>query len=71
MKSPTASASTPQGFSKKPVPTKFRPDEEKILEDAHNATGYSNAELIRRAVRLMGRQKQTFSNYGFLLQLTA
>lgn len=65
MNSPT-SASTPRGFSKKPVPTKFRPD-----EDAHAATGYSNAELIRRSVRLLRLQKQTFGNYGFLLQLTA
>lgn len=70
MNSPT-SASTPRGFSKKPVPTKFRPDEERILEDAHAATGYSNAELIRRSVRLLRLQKQTFGNYGFLLQLTA
>jgi hypothetical protein len=71
MRTSPTSTCTPRGFSKKPVPTKFRPDEERILEDARTATGYSQAELIRRSVRLMGRQKETFSNYGFLLQLTA
>lgn len=62
---------TPTGFSKKPVPTKFKPADEEILEAAHEATGFSHSELIRRAVRLMGRQKQAVRNYGFLLQLTA
>lgn len=59
------------GFSKKPIPTKFKPTDERILEDARKSTGFTNAELIRRAVRLMGREKKAVSNYGFLLQLTA
>lgn len=59
------------GFSKNPIPTKFKPGDEAILEDARKATGFSTSELIRRAVRLLGRQKKEVKNYGFLLQLTA
>lgn len=58
------------GFSK-PVPTKFTPREESILEDAKKATGFSNSELIRRGVRLLGRRKKEVKSYGFLLELTA
>ncbi len=57
------------GFSK-PVPTKFREQEKLILSDARRATDFSNSELIRRAVRLMGRQHAAANRYDFLLELT-
>lgn len=59
-----------EGFSK-PVPTKFLKQERTILSDAKKATGFSKSELIRRAVRLMGRQQAVVKRYDFLLELTA
>jgi hypothetical protein len=58
------------GFSK-PVPTKFKKNDENILEAARKATGFTNSELIRRAVRLLGRQHAIAKRYDFLLELTA
>lgn len=57
--------------SKKPMPTKFKPADEAILEAAHTATGMPKTELIRRSVRLMGQQQALRKDYGFLLPLTA
>lgn len=58
-------------FSKKPVPTKFRPAEEKILKHASQRTGLTNSDLIRRAVLLMGREHSSTKSYSFLLELSA
>lgn len=74
MKATLAAANTDEdqaGFSKKPVPTKFKAREEAILNNAHRATGFSNSELIRRAVRLLGRHHDLAKRYDFLLELTA
>lgn len=59
-----------QGFSRKPIPTKFLPQEEQTLADARRATGYSNSELIRRAVRLVAKQNKEAQGFGFLVELT-
>jgi hypothetical protein len=58
-----------EGFSK-PVPTKLRPSERETLRAAKKATGFSNSELIRRAVRLLERHRAAAKGYGFLLELT-
>lgn len=63
-------ASTVGTFSKA-VPTKFLQPETDILTEAKKATGFSKSELIRRAVRLLGRHKAVEQRYDFLLQLTA
>lgn len=67
---PETTYSSTVGLSK-PVPTKFRPDESTILADAKRATGLSRSELIRRSVRLMGRQQNEQKRYDFLLELVA
>lgn len=66
---PTNTGTDAEGFSK-PVPTKFKTREKTILDDARKATGFSNSELIRRAVRLMGRQRDVVKRFDFLLELT-
>lgn len=55
----------------KPVPTKFKPEDQQILASAAKATGLTNADLIRRAVRLLGRQHAVTRRYDFLLDLAA
>ncbi len=59
------------GLSKKPIPTKLTTKDENVLNAAREATGFSNSELIRRAVRLLGRQKNSVGSYNFLLDLAA
>lgn len=59
------------GLSKKPVPTKLTQKDEEVLNAARRATGFSNSELIRRAVRLLGRQQRIVGGYNFLLDLAA
>jgi hypothetical protein len=58
------------GEYSKPVPTKFLTRERAILSEAKRVTGYSNSELIRRAVRLLGRQREVVNDYGFLVSLS-
>lgn len=55
----------------RPVPTKFKPEDKEILVSAQRATGLSNADLIRRAVRLLGRQHKLTNRYDFLIDLAA
>jgi hypothetical protein len=54
-----------------PVPTKFLKNEAEFLQIAANQTGLSVSELIRRSVRLMKHQKQSFKSYAFILDLAA
>lgn len=61
---------SPTAAFTKPVPTKFRMDEKEILSAAKRATGFSHSELIRRAVRLLGRQARLVQSHSFLLDLT-
>jgi hypothetical protein len=58
-------------LSKKPVPTKLTAKDEAVLSAARQATGFTNSELIRRAVRLVRRQKEAVGNYNFLVELAA
>lgn len=55
----------------KPVPTKFLKEDEDFLNQAAHDTDMSRSKLVRLAVRLMRRQKETFRSYGFLLDLAA
>lgn len=59
------------GLSKKPVPTKLTSKDEAVLTAARQATGFTNSELIRRAVRLVKRHKEEVGNYNFLVELAA
>ena len=54
-----------------PIPTKFRATDYDIIEDAVSKTDLNRSEIIRRAVRLLGQQKQIVNGYEFLLRLTA
>lgn len=40
-----------------------------FLTTAANETGMSVSELVRRSVRLLRQQKQSFRSYGFILDL--
>ena len=53
----------------KPVPTKFTVDDTAFLQSAAQETGLPVSELVRRSVRLLKRQKETFRSYGFLLDM--
>lgn len=55
----------------KPKPIRFFPSDEKIISAATTATGMNRAEVLRRAVRLLDRQKNLVDGYEFLLRLTA
>ena len=55
----------------KPVPVRFKEDEEQFLEAAVLATGMPAAELVRRGVRLLRRQQQAAASFGFLIDLAA
>lgn len=53
-----------------PIPTKFLVgDEFAVLSEARLDTGLSRSEIVRRAVRLLGRQKKVLGNYHFVLDL--
>ena len=52
-----------------PVPVRFTETEETFLQAAGASTGLPTSELIRRAVRLMRRQQQMTSSYGFVVDL--
>ena len=52
-----------------PIPTKFFDDERQIMSDAARHTGIPQAEVIRRAIRLLKRQRDAFSSYDFLTSL--
>lgn len=52
-----------------PVPTKFTPEDTAFLQKAASDTGLPVSELVRRSVRLLRRQKETFRSYGFLLDI--
>lgn len=55
-----------------PVPVRFREDEQNFLSEASKATGYPTSELVRRAVRLLMREKTVHTNgYGFVVDLAA
>lgn len=53
----------------KPVPTKFTESDTAFLQAAAQETGLPVSELVRRPVRLLRRQKETFRSYGFLLDI--
>jgi hypothetical protein len=54
-----------------PIPTKFLlSDEFAVLNEATRDTGFSRSEIIRRAVRLLKRQKAALGNYRFVVDLT-
>ncbi len=55
----------------KPVPVRFSETEADFLNDAARTTGLCNAELVRRAVRLMKRHRQLSAGFGFMLDLAA
>ncbi|MHA3773634.1 hypothetical protein ACXR0O_19030 [Verrucomicrobiota bacterium sgz303538] len=55
----------------KPVPVRFKEDEQEFLVAAAQATGMPAAELIRRAVRLVRREQQAARSFGFLVDLAA
>lgn len=52
-----------------PIPTKFTMEDTNFLTTAANETGMSVSELVRRSVRLLRQQKQSFRSYGFILDL--
>lgn len=54
-----------------PIPTKFFASDTKIINAASQNTGLPNSEIIRRAVRLLGRQSEVVNGYEFILRLTA
>jgi hypothetical protein len=54
-----------------PIPTKFFAEDLAIITNATRETGLTRSEIIRRAVRLLGRQKEVVNGYEFLLRLTA
>ncbi len=39
-----------------PIPAKFDPPEEELIAGLHKRTGLSQSEILRRAVRLLGRE---------------
>lgn len=55
----------------KPVPVRFKEDEQAFLSLAAKQTGMPASELVRRAVRLLRRQRESSCNYAFLMELAA
>jgi hypothetical protein len=55
----------------KPVPVRFSATETHFLSEAAQTTGLCQAELVRRAVRLLKRQHQHSAGFGFVLELAA
>lgn len=52
-----------------PIPVRFSEAETSFLSEAHQTTGLPTAELIRRAVRLMRRQRELVRGYSFVVEL--
>jgi hypothetical protein len=55
----------------KPVPVRFARADSLFLEDAAEVTGLCQAEIVRRAVRLVEREKRREGSFGFLIELAA
>jgi hypothetical protein len=51
-----------------PIPTRFDPPEAAALEKLSNQTGFSRAEIIRRAVRLLRKRFRKEGSVGFIVQ---
>jgi hypothetical protein len=50
-----------------PIPTRFDPPEDQAIKTLHKQTGLSNAEIVRRAVRLLNLRYQEEGSVGFIL----
>ena len=58
--------------ARKPVvPVRFKPDETEFLAEAALKTGLYQAELIRRAIRLLRTEARKQNGFGFLLEIPA
>ncbi len=53
----------------KPIPIRFNADEELLLTDLAERTGLNKSELIRRTVRLLGREVNIRQDVRFILEL--
>jgi len=51
-----------------PIPTRFDRQEADALENLSNKTGFSRAEIIRRAVRLLRQRFMKEGSVGFIVQ---
>lgn len=66
---PASSSEKPSEYSK-PIPTKFLvKDDFAVLEEATKDTRLSRSEIVRCAVRLLGRQAKTLGSYRFVMDL--
>jgi hypothetical protein len=50
-----------------PVPTRFDPPEDEALKTLKLRTGLSNAEIVRRAMRLLRKRFEKLGTVGFIL----
>lgn len=53
----------------KPVPVRFERDECTFLDTAAQETGLGMAELVRRSVRLLKRERERENGFGFIINL--
>jgi hypothetical protein len=50
-----------------PIPTRFDPPEDEAINALGERTGLSNAEIVRRAVRLLAARVEEEGSVGFIL----
>ena len=53
------------------VPVRLKRHDAQFLSDAAGQTGYKQAELIRRAIRLLRAEAKRANSYSFLLELAS
>jgi len=51
-----------------PIPTRFDQAESEALKKLCNQTGFSRAEIVRRAVRLLRKRFHKEKSVGFIVQ---
>ena len=51
-----------------PIPTRFDEPENEAIAEIHRRTGLPNAEIIRRAVRLLAQHVKARGSVGFILE---